>query len=107
MLKGISPLLSPELLATLCEMGHGDCIVLGDGNFPSASVGKEAKVIRADGHGVPDLLAAILPLFPLDTYVDHPVTLMQVTPGDPAETPHLGYLPQYHRTTRRTRRGLL
>ncbi len=87
MLKGISPIISPELLKVLCEMGHSDTIVIADGNFPSESVGKNAKVIRADGHGVPELLEAILKLFPLDTYVEKPVSLMQVTPGDPAETP--------------------
>lgn len=87
MLKGISPLLSPELLKVLCEMGHGDYLVLADGNFPAESVGKNAKVIRCDGHGVTELLEALLPLFPLDTYVEKPCGLMQVTPGDPAKTP--------------------
>ena len=87
MLKGISPILSPELLKVLCEMGHSDYLVLADGNFPAESVGKQAKVIRCDGHGVPELLDAILQLFPLDTYVEKPVGLMQVTPGDPVETP--------------------
>lgn len=87
MLKGIPPIISPELLKILCEMGHSDTIVIADGNFPSESVGKNAKVIRADGHGVPELLEAILKLFPLDTYVEKPVSLMQVTPGDTVETP--------------------
>ena len=66
---------------------HSDTIVIADGNFPSESVGKNAKVIRADGHGVPEILEAILKLFPLDTYVEKPVSLMQVTPGDTVETP--------------------
>lgn len=87
MLKGISPLLSPELLKVLCEMGHGDYLVIADGNFPAASCGQGAHVIRCDGHGVPEMLRAILPLFPLDTYVPHPVGLMQVMPGDRTETP--------------------
>ncbi|MBE7010099.1 MAG: fucose isomerase [Ruminococcaceae bacterium] len=87
MLKGISPILSPELLKVLCEMGHSDTIVIGDGNFPAETMGKDAIVIRADGHGVPELLDAILQLFPLDEYVDKPVSLMQVMPGDNAETP--------------------
>ena len=82
MLKGIPKILSPELLKVLCEMGHGDRIVIADGNFPSESVGKNAKVIRMDGHGTCELLEAILQLFPLDTYVEHPVQLMQVVPGD-------------------------
>ncbi|MBE6633101.1 MAG: fucose isomerase [Ruminococcaceae bacterium] len=87
MLKGIPKILSPELLKVLCEMGHGDRILLADGNFPAESMGKNAKVIRCDGHGVPELLDAILAVFPLDTYVEKPVSLMQVTPGDPVETP--------------------
>lgn len=87
MLKGIPKILSPELLKVLCEMGHSDRLVIADGNFPSESMGKNAKVIRCDGHGVPELLEAILTVFPLDTYVDAPVSLMQVMPGDNAETP--------------------
>ena len=87
MLKNIPPILSPELLKTLCEMGHSDRIVIADGNFPAESMGKNCKVIRCDGHGVPELLDAILTLLPLDTYVDKPVSLMQVMPGDNAKTP--------------------
>ena len=87
MLKGISPLLSPEMLKVLCEMGHSDRIVLADGNFPCESMGKNAIVLRCDGHGTAELLEAILQVFPLDTYVEHPVNLMQVMPGDPVETP--------------------
>ncbi|MBQ4465849.1 MAG: fucose isomerase [Oscillospiraceae bacterium] len=87
MLKNIPPILSPELLKVLCEMGHSDRIVLADGNFPAESMGKNAIVLRADGHGVPELLDAILTVFPLDTYTEHPVTLMEVVPGDPVKTP--------------------
>ena len=87
MLKNIPPILSPELLKVLCEMGHSDRIVIADGNFPAESMGKNAIVIRADGHGVPELLDAILQLFPLDTYVEKPVSLMQVMQCDNAETP--------------------
>ncbi len=87
MLKNIPPILSPELLKVLCEMGHSDRIVIADGNFPAESMGKNAVVIRADGHGVPELLDAILQLFPLDTYVEKPVSLMQVMKGDNAKTP--------------------
>ena len=86
MLKGIPKILSPELLKVLCEMGHGDTLVISDGNFPACSMGKYAIVIRADGHGVPELLDAILQVFPLDTYVEHPVTFMEVMPGDPVAT---------------------
>ena len=67
MLKGIPKIISPELLKVLSEMGHSDRIVIADGNFPSESMGKNAIVIRADGHGIPELLDAILTVFPLDT----------------------------------------
>ena len=87
MLKGIPPILSPELLKVLCEMGHSDRIVIADGNFPAETMGKNAIVVRCDGHGVPELLDAILTVFPLDTYVEHPVNLMAVMEGDTAETP--------------------
>ena len=87
MLKGIPKILSPELLMVLAEMGHSDRIVISDGNFPAESMGKDAIVIRCDGHGVPEILDAILKLFPLDTYVEHPVNLMEVMPGDDVETP--------------------
>ncbi len=85
MLKGIPPILSPELLKVLCEMGHTDELTIGDGNFPGHTYGK--KVIRLDGHGVPEILDAILQVFPLDTYVEKPVTLMGVVKGDDAKTP--------------------
>lgn len=87
MLKGIPKILSPQLIKVLCEMGHSDCIVLADGNFPAESMGKDAIVIRMDGHSIPELLEAILTVFPLDTYVEQPVSLMEVMPGDPVETP--------------------
>ncbi len=87
MLKGIPKILSPELLMVLNEMGHSDRLVIGDGNFPAESMGKDCIVIRCDGHGVPELLDAILTVFPLDTYVEHPVNLMEVMPGDNVETP--------------------
>ncbi len=85
MLKGIPSILSPALLKALCEMGHGDELVIADGNFPSHSVGKDAIVIRADGHSVNELLEAILTLMPLDSYVEKPVALMQVVEGDSAK----------------------
>ena len=87
MLKGIPPIISPELLKVLCEMGHSDRLVIADGNFPAESKGKNARVIRCDGHGTTELLDAILQLFPLDTYVEHPVSLMAVMAGDTVETP--------------------
>ena len=81
MLKNIPKILSPEMVKTLMEMGHGDEIVIADGNFPAEAIGK--RVIRCDGHGVPALLDAIMQLFPLDTYTDKPVMLMEVVKGDP------------------------
>ena len=85
MLKNVPPVLSPELLKVLCEMGHGDELVIGDGNFPAESVGKNAVVIRADGHGVAEILDAVLTMIPLDKYAENPVALMKVVPGDPAK----------------------
>ena len=87
MLKGIPKILSPQLLKVLCEMGHGDRIVISDGNFPAESIGKNGIVVRLDGHNVPEVLDAVLTVFPLDTYVEHPVNLMEVMKGDPVETP--------------------
>jgi len=84
MLKGIPPILSPELLAVLMAMGHGEELVIADGNFPAAGMAR--RLLRADGHGVPPLLDAILQLFPLDAYVPRPVALMAVVPGDKART---------------------
>ena len=85
MLKNIPTILSPELLKTLMEMGHGDEIVIGDGNFPAAAYAK--RLVRCDGHSVPELLDAILTLFPLDAYVPCPAALMEVVKGDTAPTP--------------------
>lgn len=82
MLKGIPKILSPELLKVLCEMGHSDRIVIADGNFPAESMGRDAIVIRMDGHGVPEILDAILEVFPLDSYVDKPVQLMELMERD-------------------------
>lgn len=80
MLKGISPLVSPDLLKALCEMGHGDEIILSDAHFPAHTLG--VPVLRADGIPVANLLAGILPLLELDAYVDHPVVMMAPVPGD-------------------------
>ena len=87
MLKGIPSILTPELLKVLMEMGHGDTLVIGDGNFPAASLARDSRLVRLDGHGAPEVLDAILRLFPLDPYVEAPVSLMEVVPGDPVETP--------------------
>ena len=84
MLNNIPKLISPELLKILCEMGHGDTIVIGDGNFPACSVAAAngAKLVRADGLGAVDLLDAILALIPLDTYTKENFVLMATVPGD-------------------------
>lgn len=84
MLKKIPKILSPELLKILCEMGHSDEIVIADGNFPSAGVND--RVVRYDSIGIPDLLEAILDVFPIDQYVEKPVVLMKTGeeyPGEP------------------------
>lgn len=90
MLKQIPSILSPEVLKTLMEMGHGDELVLADGNFPSASMA--ARLVRCDGNGVSVLLDAVLQLMPLDQYVRHPACLMSVVPGDPYQP---GLWPEY------------
>lgn len=79
MLKGIHPSLSPELLKTLAEMGHGDEIVLADAHFPGHSV--NPRTLRADGVDVATLLDGILPLFELDSYAP-PLVMMAAVPGD-------------------------
>jgi L-fucose mutarotase len=80
LLKNIPSILSPELLKVLMEMGHGNELVIADGNFPASSIAQ--RLVRLDGHAIPEVLKAVLRLFPLDTYVEKPVSLMAVTPGD-------------------------
>lgn len=80
MLKGVPANVSPELLKVLSEMGHGDEIVIADGNFPAASLAR--RLVRADGLGVPELLESVLGLLPLDTYVESPLALMATVEGD-------------------------
>ena len=84
MLKGIPSIISPELLKIMMEMGHGDEIVIGDGNFPGKSINENC--VRCDGHNAPELLEAMLKLFPLDTYAK-PVYIMEKVPGDIVGTP--------------------
>ncbi len=80
MLKNIPKILAPDLLKILMEMGHGDELVIADGNFPSARIAQ--RLVRLDGHNVPEILDAILQFFPLDSYSEYPVTLMEVVKGD-------------------------
>ena len=79
MLKGIPNIISPELLKILCEMGHGDEIVLANANFPAVSCAR--RLIRLDGIKITDLLDPVLNLFPLDSFVDAPLALMGVPAG--------------------------
>jgi L-fucose mutarotase len=79
MLKGIHPSISPELLRTLSEMGHGEEIILADAHFPALSF--NSRVLRADGLTVTTLLDGILPLFELDSYAD-PLVMMAAVEGD-------------------------
>jgi len=97
MLKGISPLLSPELLSVLYRMGHGDEIILADAHFPGESFNN--RVLRADGLCISDLLEAILPLFELDAYVSAPLTMMTAVEGDELEPAvEMSYLNAIHQT---------
>lgn len=84
MLKNVSKIISPDLLKILCEMGHGDEIVIADGNFPSAA--NANILIRADGISACDMLDAVLELFPLDQYDSNNFVLMQKCEGDTADT---------------------
>lgn len=80
MLKGIPSIISPGLLKILMEMGHGDELVIADGNFPAASIAR--RLVRSDGNMVPPLLKAVLKFFPLDPYVKSPVSIMSLVPGE-------------------------
>ena len=84
MLKNIPKIVSPQLIKILCEMGHGDEIVIADGNFPAETCGQ--RVVRADGIGGEEMLDAVLSLIPLDTYALENLLLMQTTNGDPTPT---------------------
>ena len=81
MLKGIPPIISPGLMQVLMEMGHGDELLLCDGNYPK--FGCPSRCIRMDGHGIPEILDAVLRFMPLDSYAEHPAVLMAVLPDDP------------------------
>ncbi len=80
MLKNVPPLISPELMEVMMKMGHGDELVIGDGNFPADS--NAQRIVRCDGHSVPAVLEAVLKFFPLDTFVKAPAAVMQ--PVDPS-----------------------
>jgi L-fucose mutarotase len=80
LLKDIPAILTPELLKIMMEMGHGDELVIADGNYPR--FGHPSRVVRMDGHGIAKILDAIMKFMPLDAYVEHPTILMEVLPGD-------------------------
>jgi len=105
MLRGISKYFSPELLATIYKMGHGDEIVLADAFFPGHSI--HPNVIRADGVSIEDLLSAILPLFPLDTFVDDKIVMMSAVKGDSfdveIEKSYLKIIDQYFKNAKITK----
>ena len=82
MLRGIPSILNPDLLKIMMEMGHGDTLVIGDGNCPAAACAK--RLVRCDGHGATELLDAIMTFFPLDTYVEKPVAVMATADGEDA-----------------------
>lgn len=84
MLKGIPPIISPELMKIMMEMGHGDELVLADGNFPTVSCGQ--RVVRCEGHSITQILPALLQFLPLDTYAAN-VGLMEIVPGDSVGKP--------------------
>ena len=84
MLKGLDPLLNADLLHALRAMGHGDEIAVVDANFPAATMAK--RLIRLDGVDALRAVAAILTLLPLDDFIEHPASRMQVV-GDPKAVP--------------------
>ncbi len=84
MLKGIPVILSSQLFKTMMDMGHSDCLILADANFPAESCAR--RLIRLDGVEIPDLLRALLPFYPLDTFVPNPVRLMRNLPEEPIPT---------------------
>ncbi len=91
MLKGISPIISPDLLSVLARMGHGDEIIFADAHFPGETF--NSNVLRADGIKIPELLEAVLPLFELDSYVDAPLIMMAAVEGDTLDSSvELSYL---------------
>ena len=105
MLKNVPKIISPELLKVLCEMGHGDEIVIGDANFPAETNGK--RVVRADGLKGPELLEAILQLIPLDTYSPENILLMQTTNGDPTPEIWAIYIQRAEKQDPNVRMGFL
>jgi L-fucose mutarotase len=84
MLKGLDPLLHPDLLHALAAMGHGDEIAIVDANFPAQALAR--RLLRLDGVDAPRALRTVLTLLPLDTFVERPLAVMQVV-GNPSEVP--------------------
>lgn len=86
MLKGLDPLLTPDLLHALSAMGHGDDLAIVDANFPATSTAR--RLVRLDGADAPRVLSAVLGVLPVDDFVDDPVLRMQVV-GAPDEVPEV------------------
>ncbi len=83
MLKGIDKCLTGDVLKILCDMGHGDEVVIADANFPAETVAK--RLVRMPGVDGGELLEAVMPLFPLDTYSEKSAYVMELTDGDKAK----------------------
>ena len=81
MLRNIPKIIPPELVKTMMEMGHSDVLIIADANFPGTAHAK--KIIRMDGIMIPELLEAVLQLFPLDNFIENPVRLMRNLPTEP------------------------
>jgi L-fucose mutarotase len=89
MLKGLNPLLSPDVLYALCAMGHGDEVVIVDAHYPADVAARSTvygKLLRMDGVAVPEAIRAVLSVLILDTFVDHPAERMEVD-GKPDDVP--------------------
>jgi L-fucose mutarotase len=89
MLKGLNPLLTPDILYALCSMGHGDEVVIVDAHYPADAAARSSvygKLLRMDGVAVPVAIRAVLSVLILDTFVDHPAERMEVD-GKPDDVP--------------------
>lgn len=80
MLKNLNKILTGDLLKALCDMGHGDDLVIADANFPGAAVAK--RLIRLPGVSATQAAEAVLSVLPIDTYTDEPVCVMEMTDSD-------------------------
>lgn len=106
MLKGIDKLLTGDLLKALCDMGHGDELIIADANFPAETIAK--RLIRVPGIDGVRVAEAIMNVFPLDTYVEEPACVMDLTDGDKAKgMPEPVIWSEYMRVTGVEKLGLI